>query len=92
MSQHESNKPPTVKVDPRILLPMAGILIAPFIGFLLDPNFGLGILVICLSVVGWMTLGIAKQAPAQQARTLKFGAILNFVMAGAALLLLLFRM
>lgn len=92
MSQHDPNKPPTVRVDVRILLPMAGILLAPFIGFLLDPNLGLGVLVICLGVVGWMTWGIAEQAPAQQARTLRFGAILNGVMAVAALVLLLIRM
>lgn len=92
MSQHEPNKPPTVQVDPRMLIPMAGIIFAPFIGFLLDANFGLAILVVCLGVVGWMTWGVAQQAPPQQARTLKFGAILNFVMAAAALLLLVFRL
>lgn len=92
MSQHSPNKPPSVRVDVRILLPMAGILLAPFIGFLLSPNLGLGILVICLAVVGWMTWEISKQAPMAQARTLRFGAILNGVMAVAALLLLLFRL
>lgn len=92
MSQRDSNKPPTVHVDVRMLIPMIGILLAPFIGFLLDPNFGLGILVVCLGVVGWMTWGIAQQAPAQQARTLRFGAILNGVMAVAALLLLIVRL
>ena len=92
MSQHDPNKPPTVHVDVRMLIPMAGILLAPFIGFMLDPNLGLGVLVICLAVVGWMTWGVAEQAPAPQARTLRFGAILNGVMAVAALVLLLYRM
>lgn len=92
MSQHEPNQPPRVRVDVRMLIPMLGILLAPFIGFMFDPNFGLGILVICLGVVGWMTWGIAQQAPPPQARTLKFGAALNGVMAVAALLLLLVRM
>lgn len=92
MSQQESNKPPTVRVDPRILLPMLGILIAPFLGYLFDPNIGLGILVICLALMSWMTWGIAKQAPDPQARTLRFGAILNAVMGVAALLLLLVRL
>lgn len=92
MSQHNPNKPPTVNVDVRMLIPMAGILLAPFVGFLFDANFGLGILVICLGVVGWMTWGVAQQAPAPQARTLRFGAILNGVMAVAALLLLLVRL
>lgn len=92
MSQHEPNKPPAVHVDVRILLPIAGILLAPFIGYMLSPDLGLGILVICLVVVGWMTWTIAAQAPAPQARTLRFGAILNGVMAVAALLLLLYRM
>lgn len=92
MSQHDPHKPPTVRVDVRMLIPMAGILLAPFIGFMLDPNLGLGVLVICLGVVGWMTWGVAEQAPAPQARTLRFGAILNGVMAVAALVLLLFRM
>lgn len=92
MSQRDPNKPPTVNVDVRVLIPMIGILLAPFIGFLFDPNFGLGMLVICLGVVGWMTWGIAQQAPPPQARTLRFGAILNGVMAVAALLLLLARL
>ena len=92
MSQHDPHTPPTVRVDVRMLIPMAGILLAPFIGFMLDPNLGLGVLVICLGVVGWMTWGVAEQAPAPQARTLRFGAILNGVMAVAALVLLLFRM
>lgn len=91
MSQHDPNKPPTVRVDVRMLIPMVGILLAPFIGFLLSPDLGLGVLVICLAVVGWMTWGIAAQAPEAQARTLRFGAILNGVMAVAALLLLLYR-
>lgn len=92
MSQRDPNKPPTVNVDIRMLIPMAGILIAPFIGFLLNPDLGLAILVICLGVVGWMTWGIAQQAPPSQARTLRFGAILNGVMAVLALLLLVYRM
>lgn len=92
MSQHDPNKPPTVRVDVRMLIPMAGILLAPFIGFMLDPNLGLSVLVICLAVVGWMTWGVAAQAPPPQARTLRFGAILNGVMAVAALVLLLIRM
>lgn len=92
MSQHEPNKPPTVQIDPRMIIPMVGILLAPFIGFLLEPNFGLGMLVVCLGVVGWMTWGVAQQAPPQQARTLRFGAILNGIMAVAALLLLLVRL
>lgn len=92
MSQHDPNKPPSVRVDVRMLLPMAGILLAPFIGFMLSPDLGLGVLVICLGVVGWMTWDISNQAPAAQARTLRFGAILNGVMAGAALLLLLYRL
>lgn len=91
MSQRDPSKPPTVHVDIRMLIPMAGILFAPFVGFLLSPNIGLGILVVCLGVVGWMTWGIAQQAPRAQARTLRFGAILNGVMAVAALLLLLYR-
>lgn len=92
MSHQNENKPPTVSVDPRMLIPMIGILLAPFIGFLLSPNLGLGILVICLALVGWMTLSVAQQAPPPQARTLKFGAILNGVLAVAALLLLLYRL
>lgn len=92
MSQQDPNRPPTVRVDMRILIPMFGILFAPFIGFLLDPNLGLGILVICLGVVAWMTWNLAEQAPRQQARTLKMGAIINAVMAVAALLLLLVRL
>ena len=92
MSQQDPNRPPTVRVDMRILIPMFGILFAPFIGFLLDPNLGLGILVICLGVVAWMTWNLAEQAPLQQARTLKMGAIINAVMAVAALLLLRVRL
>ena len=92
MSQQDPNRPPTVRVDMRILIPMFGILFAPFIGVLLDPNLGLGILVICLGVVAWMTWNLAEQAPRQQARTLKMGAIINAVMAVAALLLLLVRL
>lgn len=92
MSHQDPNKPPTLPVDMRILLPMFGILFAPFIGFLLDPNIGLGILVISLGVMAWMTWNLATQAPRQQARTLKMGAILNGVMAVAALLLLLVRL
>lgn len=91
MSQQDPNKPPTINVDIRILVPMIGILIAPFLGFLLDANFGLVILVVCLSVVCWMTWDLAKQAPVAQARTIRFGSILNGVMAVAALLLLLYR-
>lgn len=92
MSQRDPNKPPSVHVDVRMLLPMAGILFAPFIGFMLSPDLGLAVLVVCLGVVGWMTWGVAKQAPAPQARTLRFGAILNGTMAVAALALLLYRM
>lgn len=92
MSQQDPNKPPTVPVDVRIVLPMLGILFAPFIGFLLNANFGLAILVVCLSLVAWMTWDLAKQAPVAQARTIRFGSILNGVMAVAALLLLLYRL
>lgn len=92
MSQQDPNRPPTVRVDMRILIPMFGILFAPFIGFLLDPNLGLGILVLSLGVVAWMTWNLAEQAPRQQARTLKMGAVMNAVMAVAALLLLLVRL
>lgn len=92
MSQHEPNKPPSVQIDIRMLIPMIGILLAPFIGFLFDANFGLGMLVICLSVVGWMTWGVAQQAPDPQARTLRMGAILNGIMAVAAFLLLIVRL
>ena len=91
MSHQDPNRPPTVRVDVRMLLPMAGMLFAPFIGFLLSPNLGLGILVLCLAIVGWMTWGVAAQAPAPQARTLRMGAILNGVLAVAAALLLLYR-
>lgn len=92
MSQPDPNKPPTINVDVRILLPMFGILFAPFIGFLLDANFALVILVVSLSLMAWMTWSLAEQAPAQQARTLKIGAIMNAVMAVAAVLLLLVRL
>lgn len=92
MSQYDSNKPPKVRVDVRMLLPMAGILLAPFVGFMFSPDLGLGVLVICLGVVAWMTWGVAEQAPRAQARTLRFGAILNGVMAVAALALLLYRL
>lgn len=92
MSQHNSNRPPTVRVDVRMLVPMAAILIAPFIGFLLSPNLALGILVICLGVVGWMTWEVAKGAPAAQARTMRLGAMLNGVLAVAALVLLVVRL
>lgn len=92
MSYQDPRKPPTVNVDVRILLPMAGILLAPFIGFLLWPNLGLGILVISLGVMAWMTWELAKQAPRSQARTLRIGAGLNAVMAVAALALLLARL
>lgn len=92
MSQHDPNKPPSVQIDVRMLIPMFGILLAPFIGFIFDANFGLGMLVICLGVVGWMTWGVAQQAPPPQARTLRMGAILNGVMAVAALLLLIVRL
>lgn len=92
MSQQDPNRPPTVNVDVRILLPMAGILLAPFIGFLLEPNLGLGILVVCLSVMAWMTWDLSRQAPPPQARTLRIGAGLNAFMAVAALVLLLARL
>lgn len=92
MSYDDRPKPPTVNIDVRILLPMAGILLAPFIGFLLEPNLGLGILVVCLSLMAWMTWDLAKQTPAPQARTLRFGAILNGVMAVLAVALLLVRL
>lgn len=92
MSQHDPNNPPTVRIDIRMLIPMVGILLAPFIGFLYDPNVGLGILVICLGVVAWMTWGVSQQAAPPQARTLRIGATLNGVMAVAALLLLLIRL
>lgn len=92
MSYQDPRKPPTVNVDVRILLPMAGILLAPFIGFLLSPNLGLFILVICLSLMAWMTWDLAKQAPPRQARTLRFGAVLNATMAVLALALLLVRL
>jgi uncharacterized membrane protein len=92
MSQQDPNRPPTVRIDTRILIPMFGILFAPFIGFLLSPNLGLSILVVCLGVVAWMTWNLAAQAPRAQARTLKMGAVMNGVMAVAALLLLLVRL
>lgn len=92
MSQQDPNRPPTVRIDMRMLIPMFGILFAPFIGFLLDANLGLAILVVCLSVVAWMTWHLAAQAPRPQARTLKMGAVMNGAMAIAALLLLLVRL
>lgn len=92
MSQHDPNKPPTIKVDPRILIPMIGILLAPFLGFLLDANLALMILVVCLGFMAWMTWQLAQHAPAPQARTLRVGAIMNAVMAVAAAALLLVRM
>lgn len=87
----DPNRPPTVNINPRILVPMLGILVAPFVGFLLNANFGLGILVICLATMGWMTWGVAKMAPEPQARTLRMGAILNMIMAVAAFALLIVR-
>lgn len=92
MSHQDPHKPPTVRIDVRLLLPMIGILVAPFVGFLFSPNLGLLILVICLGLVAWMTWGVAEQAPAPQARTLRFGAAMNGVAAVAALLLLIYRM
>ncbi len=92
MSQQEQNNSPKVRVDLRLLIPMAGILLAPFVGFLFDPNFGLGILVLCLGIVGAFTWSVSQQAPPPQARSLRLGAILNGVMAVAALLLLLLRL
>lgn len=92
MSQQDPNKPPTINVDVRILIPMLGIFLAPFIGFLLDPNLALVILVFCLAFMAWMTWSLAKQAPEPQARTLRVGAIMNAVMAVAAAGLLLIRM
>lgn len=92
MSQPEPNKPPLINIDIRMLIPMFGILFAPFVGYLISPDLGLGILVLCLGLVGWMTWGVAKQAPEPQARTLRMGAILNMVMCVAALLLLLYRL
>ena len=71
---------------------MGGILLAPFIGLLFDANLGLGILVICLAIMAWMTWSIAQQAPPPQQRTLKIGAIMNVVMAVLAGLLLLMRL
>lgn len=92
MSQKDPNKPPTIPIDPRILLPMFGILFAPFIGFLLDANVALFILMLALGVMGWMTWSLSKNAPEAQARTLKLGAIMNIVMAVAAAALLLVRL
>lgn len=92
MSQQDPNKPPTVRIDVRMLIPMFGILFAPFVGFLLSPDFGLGILVVCLGLVAWMTWGVAEQAPPPQARPLRMGAIINGVLAVAALFLLLYRL
>ena len=92
MSYDDPHKPPTARVDVRILLPMAGILLGPFIGFLLSPNLGLAILVISLSVMAWMTWELSKQVPEPQARPLRFGAILNAVFAVLAAALLLVRL
>lgn len=92
MSHQDPNKPPTVRIDPRLLLPMLGILVAPFIGFLYSADVGLLILVICLGLMAWLTWGVAEQAPLPQARTLRFGAIMNAVMAVAAMILLIYRM
>jgi uncharacterized membrane protein len=92
MSYDDPRKPPTVHVDVRILLPMAGILLGPFIGFLLSPNLGLVILMISLGLMAWMTWDLSKQVPEQQARTLRFGAILNGVFAILAAALLLVRL
>lgn len=92
MSHQDPNRPPTIDVDVRILLPMIGILLAPFLGFLLDANLALAILVLSLSVMAWMTWSLSIQAPAQQARTLKVGAVMNAVMAVAAAALLLVRL
>jgi hypothetical protein len=91
MSQYDRNDRPTLRFDIRMLLPMAGILFAPFVGYLFSPNFGLGILVVCLSVVAWMTWGLVEQVPPPQARTLRIGAVLNAAMAVAALGLLIYR-
>lgn len=92
MSHQDPNKPPTVRIDPRLLLPMLGILVAPFIGFLYSADVGLLILVICLGLMAWLTWGVAEQAPPPQARTLRFGAIMNAVMSVAAMILLIYRM
>lgn len=92
MSQSNDSRPPTVRVDTRILLPMAGILIAPFIGLLYSAEAALVILVICLGITGWFTWNLAEQAPPPQARTLRMGAILNGIMAVAALALLIIRL
>jgi hypothetical protein len=75
-----------------MLLPMIGILAAPFIGFLLSPDLALGLLVICLGTTGWMTMSISQQAPPKEARTLRMGAIMNYAMAVAAMLLLIIRL
>lgn len=92
MSYEDPRKPPTVRVDVRILLPMAGILLGPFIGFLLSPNLGLAILVISLGLMAWMTWDLSRQVPEPQARPLRFGAVLNGVFAVLAAALLLVRL
>ncbi|MCA9834002.1 MAG: hypothetical protein KC435_08660 [Thermomicrobiales bacterium] len=91
MSQ-DPQRPPTVRIDPRIIIPMVGIIAAPFIGFLFDPNIGLFILILCLAGMAWMTWNIALQAPPQQQRTLKMGAIMNAVMAVLACILFVVRL
>lgn len=88
----DGNRPPTIKVDPRMLLPMIGIFIAPFIGLLYNPNMALGILAICLGVMCWFTLNLSQQVGDPQRRTLRIGAIMNGVMAVAALILLVTRL
>lgn len=91
MSHHDDN-PSRIQVDPKILIPMLGILIAPFIGFLYNAEVALGILTVSLVVVAWFSWTLAQQVAAPQARALRMGAMMNGVMAAAALILLAMRL
>lgn len=92
LAYQNPDRPPTVKVNMRMMVPMIGIVLAPFIGLLYSAEAGLIILILCLAGMAWTTWNVASQVPPAQAKPLKFGAILNAVLAVGALALLLLRL
>lgn len=92
LAYQQPDRPPTVKLNTRMIAPMFGIVLAPFIGLLYAAEAGLVILIFSLAGMAWMTWSVAGQVPPAQAKPLKFGAILNAVMAVGALILLLVRL
>ena len=73
-------------------LPIAAVLVAPFLALTIDPNLGLLVTTGALAVTTWLSVDTLRRADRDQRRSLFIAAALNALLAVACLVVLLVRL